>query len=134
MNEQDLLNAKRGKNPFKVPEGYFEHFTERMMEQIPTQHAPNFHEEEKPAIKHVSLFTRVKPYLYLAATFGGLYFGIQVFHYHAEKIKQEKAGLTAQQTTTQSGSHTYVDDVFDYVGVDHADVYAYATSPAFDND
>ena len=36
MNEEEYLNSKLGKkNPFTVPEGYFEQLTAQVMEKLP---------------------------------------------------------------------------------------------------
>ena len=36
--EENILKERLGKeNPFKVPEGYFDHLTERIMENLPEQ-------------------------------------------------------------------------------------------------
>lgn len=47
------------KNPFSVPEGYFEHLTDQVLEKIK--------EEEKP--QKVSFVQLLKPYMGLAAIF-----------------------------------------------------------------
>lgn len=47
------------KNPFSVPEGYFEHLTDRVLEKIK--------EEEKP--RKVAFMQLLKPYMGLAAIF-----------------------------------------------------------------
>lgn len=60
-----MLNEMKGQIPFKVPEGYLEGLTSRIMEQLP----------EKPGQKEpqrVSWSDRVRPWLYLAAVFAGL--------------------------------------------------------------
>lgn len=49
----------RKKNPFSVPEGYFEHLTDQVLEKIK--------EEEKP--QKVSFVQLLKPYMGLAAIF-----------------------------------------------------------------
>lgn len=63
---QNNLDSLKGQNPFKVPEGYFEGLTERIMAQLPEQEPI----EKEP--ETVSLWERVRPILYLAAMFVGL--------------------------------------------------------------
>lgn len=63
---QNNLDSLKGQNPFKVPEGYFEELTERIMAQLPEQEPI----EKEP--ETVSLWERVRPILYLAAMFVGL--------------------------------------------------------------
>ncbi len=74
MTSEEKIKQMVGKRePFKVPEGYFEQLTQNIMEQIP---------EERPATRpvvRVTMFERVKPLLYLAACFGGLMLGIGYF-------------------------------------------------------
>ena len=64
MIVKNNLDELMGRNPFKVPDGYFEGFTERMMNQLPEKPV------ERPTV--ISLYDRVKPWLYMAAAFAGL--------------------------------------------------------------
>lgn len=64
------LNNIEKKNPFRVPDGYFEEFNKNIMERLP--------EKEQVATK-VSLWKMAEPWLYLAAMFVGGYLMIQVF-------------------------------------------------------
>lgn len=61
---QHNLDHLKGKNPFKVPEGYMEGLTSQIMSQLP----------EKPVqtAKTVTMMERVRPWLYMAAVFAGL--------------------------------------------------------------
>jgi len=61
---EDLGRLKE-RNPFLVPEGYMEGLTQRIMSRLPEKNS--FVEPEK-----VSLFARVRPWLYMAAAFAGL--------------------------------------------------------------
>lgn len=67
MREDDKLKQKYGTEPgFKVPDGYFEHVYASISEQLP----------EHPATRKrapLSRWTRLKPYVYLAAMFGGIW-------------------------------------------------------------
>lgn len=64
MDINNELDKLKERNPFRVPEGYFENFTETMMNRLP----------EKPVEvpKMISVYDRVKPWLYMAAAFAGL--------------------------------------------------------------
>ena len=74
MRHEDKLKEKVGKKlPYRVPEGYFESFTSRMLEQLPEYPA-------KPAPRQLSRWQRIKPYVYLAAMFAGIWCMMQVFH------------------------------------------------------
>lgn len=63
-DEQSNLQRLKGQQPFKLPEGYMEGLTESIMNQLPEKP----HKKEKS----VSLFDRVRPWLYMAAVFAGL--------------------------------------------------------------
>lgn len=65
--EQEIIKKCGKKNPFKVPEGYFEDFARNIMTQLPTNDDAIV--EEEPCI---TLWQRVKPLLYMAAMFVGM--------------------------------------------------------------
>ena len=58
-------------NPFKVPEGYFENFTNSIMSQLPDI-------DQKEPIK-INLWHRVRPWVYMAAMIAGVAFMINLF-------------------------------------------------------
>ena len=58
-------------NPFQVPEGYFEGLTGQIMSNLPERI-----EEEVPV---VTLWDRVKPWVYMAAMFVGIALMVKVF-------------------------------------------------------
>ena len=65
MNKKiNTLDEIGNKNPFKVPEGYFEGLSDRIMSQLPER------VDESP--KKASLWVRVQPWLYMAAMFCGI--------------------------------------------------------------
>jgi len=68
---QNKLDELKGKNPFKLPDGYFEGLTGQIMAQIP--------ETSPKETKVVSLYVRMRPWLYLAAVFAGLLIVLRVF-------------------------------------------------------
>ncbi|MBR5843306.1 MAG: hypothetical protein IKY75_01855 [Bacteroidaceae bacterium] len=69
--KEDILQQIGGKTGYKVPEGYFENFTARMTEQLPERQLP------KPEI--VTTWQKLRPYIYLAAMFAGIWLMLQVF-------------------------------------------------------
>ena len=65
MNKKEnTLDRLKGKQPFRVPDGYMEGLTNRIMESLP----------EPPGMEaeSVSLVERIRPWLYLAAVFAGM--------------------------------------------------------------
>ena len=65
MNKKEnTLDSLKGKQPFRVPDGYMEGLTNRIMESLPE---PPVMEAES-----VSLVERIRPWLYLTAVFAGM--------------------------------------------------------------
>ena len=128
MNMRHIdLTSKAMKSPFRVPENYFENFPAKMMERISDEDIKKDRLTQGFVVKRkekVTLFTRVKPYLYLAATICGLAFGIKVFKYqqhyytHSDDVY---AAITDEQAAQ------FVDDVCDITMVNGNDVYSLAT-------
>lgn len=64
------LDEIEKKNPFKVPENYFSQFNEEIMNRLP--------EKEVKKAPSVSLWSKVKPWVYIAAAIIGVYLIVQV--------------------------------------------------------
>ncbi|MEG1579807.1 MAG: hypothetical protein RR386_00915 [Bacteroidaceae bacterium] len=123
MKREELTHRTLKENPFKVPEGYFDDFATKLMANLP----PKEREASEPTA-HISFFTRVKPYLYLAAMFIGLYFGIQVFKFQADKInKQNQVDYEQTAEIKKITTDEYVDQICNYAMVDNEDVYTCMT-------
>ncbi|MFA6912800.1 MAG: hypothetical protein WCQ61_06755, partial [Proteiniphilum sp.] len=60
-----LDEIDKAKNPFKVPENYFALLNEEIMSRLP--------EKEYVAPPPVTLWEKVKPWVYMAAMFIGIY-------------------------------------------------------------
>ena len=74
MRQEDKLKEKVGtKMPYKVPEAYFESFKSRVMDSLPEY-------PQKPKPQRLSTWQRIKPYVYLAAMFAGIWCMMQIFH------------------------------------------------------
>ena len=69
--ERILLKDIAKVDPFKVPEGYFENFTNGIMSQLPII-------VQEKAIK-VNLWHRTRPWVYMAAMIAGVALIIRVF-------------------------------------------------------
>ena len=75
MRQEDKLIEKYGKEPgFKVPEGYFDELNVRIMSNLPPY-------PEAPRSVHLTAWQRVKPYVYLAAMFAGIWLMMNMFHH-----------------------------------------------------
>jgi hypothetical protein len=84
-NKYQLEEMKR-ENPFKVPEGYFENFTNRIMDQLPEKGAST------PTI--IPLWSRIKPWMYAAAMIAGIVLLLNIFVI-APKSKNAGLNLTS---------------------------------------
>jgi len=74
MKEEDILIERYGrKGPWTVPDGYFESVRIEIESKLPAYPAP-------PTREGMSLWQRVKPYVYLAAMFVGIWCMMKVFH------------------------------------------------------
>ncbi|MDR1676616.1 MAG: hypothetical protein LBR86_09140 [Tannerella sp.] len=64
--KQTKLDELKGRNPFQVPDGYLKGLTGQIMSRLP--------EKPREETKVISLYERIRPWLYLAAVFAGLIF------------------------------------------------------------
>ena len=102
--KDNKLENMRKETPFRVPDGYFEGFTARMMEQIPDDE-PQFEDNK------VTMWDRVRPIFYLAAMFAGLglFFKAIVFFDNSDKLSNQADSLLV---STQNS--TYMADESEY--------------------
>lgn len=74
MGQEDKLRNKVGQHTgMRVPEGYFDDFVAGMMKKLPEY-------PEKPKVQPMSRWQRLKPYVYLAAMFAGIWCMMKMFH------------------------------------------------------
>jgi hypothetical protein len=98
------LDKIRKNDPFKVPEGYFEEFTARVMEQLPELSV------EKP--KMTNLWERVKPYIYMAALFAGISLMVNLFTRESDH-RRDIISVCASEGLKLSSSND-IDDFYIY--------------------
>lgn len=83
MNTKDKKLSDIGnKNPFNVPKGYFDTISNDIMMSLPEK-------EVKEPIK-TSLWTKMKPWVYMAAMFVGTFFFMQVL-FNSTSKNQDKS-------------------------------------------
>ena len=108
MNEEELIVQLEGgakRNPFKTPEGYFDHLAERTMDCLP---------DANP--KRTAKVWRLRPWLYAAAIAGVVAISDAILTNREDSDKQ---------TTEVAYNDTFIDEAADYVMVDNQDIYAY---------
>ncbi len=70
-DKKDIL-AKIGKDAgFRVPEGYFDSFAEKIVKELP--------EPDVTPIQPVTRWQRVRPFVYMAAMFVGIWLMMKIF-------------------------------------------------------
>lgn len=111
--DKNILKQFDRKNGFKVPEGYFESFNERLMQQLP---------EQKLSIKTVTKWDRIKPFVYMAAMFAGIALMIRLFVTGSSDGSVMNMG--SEMATTVS-PESLVDDYILYTQVDDYSLYEY---------
>lgn len=70
--DRDILEEVGGRTGFTVPEGYFDSVREKILAEL-----PEYNHEHAPKL---SAWQRVKPYLYMAAMFAGIWCMMKMFH------------------------------------------------------
>ena len=132
MEHNDELYLKKtvgNRNPFRVPEGYFEQFTEQLMQQLP--------EREQTVAKHVDMAQQqsdsqlharkvhMRPWLYAAAcTALALMLGVSYYFMQSPATSSESAPVAVVAPATTTPDYSYIDEVADYAMLDNAEIYA----------
>ena len=118
MKEDLDILSKLGKDSgFKVPENYFADFNTKMMESLPK---PNLTPQVKP-----SLWVRVRPYVYMAAMFAGIWCMMRVFN--------DMSGVTSTKAQIQAivdglEDEKNIDDLMMQEGLHEYDILTYEDS------
>lgn len=120
----------RRKNPFSVPEGYFEQLTGRIQERI--------QEEERP--QKIRAFSLIKPYLGLAAIFAIVFMIVQVLlprvigtsamlEKNGDQVVTVKEPASVEEFEFDSGFNPTSDEILEYLSTEieyevfYADLY-----------
>ncbi len=118
--EESQILARAGKQPgFTVPEGYFDNLTARVMEQLPDVEITEV--DVKP-----TLWMRVRPYVYLAAMFAGVWCMMTIFN----RYNGTADGSLQRMTAVAAGvtEEANADDFLLMTGFDDYDIIAYDDS------
>lgn len=108
-NEEIYISSKMGRrNPFMVPDGYFDQLTQSVMEKLP---------EQQP--QKVALVRRLRPLLYAAACMCAVILSATIYINRPDE--EPKLISSAAETTSMD---TYLDEAADYAMVDNHDIYA----------
>ncbi|MBR1803974.1 MAG: hypothetical protein IJ775_03600 [Muribaculaceae bacterium] len=124
QEESEILKRLGKDSGFKVPENYFDDFQTRMMDMLPEVEITEV--DAKP-----SMWVRVRPYLYMAAMFAGVWCMMHVFSHFNKNI-------SAEQRVSEVASGMYMDNNADEFimsgGASDYDIMSYEDSVLMDTD
>lgn len=133
MKIPDLNKPTDGRQVFKTPDGYFENLSQRMMQGVSEAVGPVERKNTVPFWKS-EIYAKLKPYIYMAAMFGGLYFGVWVYKYQqrlaGEKEIAERLASDAsaeRHNASDEWIDAYVDEACDYMMPNSHDIIACLT-------
>ena len=89
-------------NPFKVPAGYFEQFSSEMISRLPE------HIVKEPEV--VTIWTRVKPWIYMAAMFAGIALMIKMLAVAPDTKGEYQSGITITSNSDIEDFYSYYED------------------------
>ena len=111
MEEEKYIEELVGKrNPFVVPEGYFEQLTGQVMQSLP---------ERRPRAKTIWL----RPVFYAAASVCALFVCAAVWLSWPAGSQQDQKEV-AEVLQPQHADDTYFEEAADYMMLDNQDIYA----------
>ena len=121
MGKEDNILRKAGtSNPFRVPEHYFENFTQELMNKLPEK-------EPMPLMSEPSLWERMKPWLYMTAMFCGIMLSVKVF----VGVPQKDEFPAISQTEVERLPDEDWEIMIDRIMMDDYTLYQYLTDANF---
>ena len=118
MKEEGSILKRVGKeNPFRVPDGYFEHLTSKVMDSLPEKEVPVLLQREP------TRWERIKPWLYMAAMFAGAALILRI----ATSGEKEMPGGTPLAADDSETEEQYISTVLDNSMLDDYSLYVYLT-------
>lgn len=119
--EENILKERFGKqNPFKVPDGYFDHLTEKIMENLPEQEVRVIDIRSRQTLWQKMPLRKIAAAVAVAALLGGGTFwalqheGDSKMVAHAKKLEQK----------TVSSDDAAFNEMADYAMIDNEAIYA----------
>lgn len=123
MGKEDskILNSLGKDAGFRVPEGYFEDFNARMSSSLPDVELTK---KEAP-----TLWTRIRPFVYMAAMFAGVWLMLHMFQIGNNINSPEKRSVEVS-TATQNKQNEQIEKQQDNGNNPSFDVMTYEDSVA----
>lgn len=110
INKLDDIEKR---NPFTVPDNYFANFNEEIMNRLP--------EKEVVHPQKVTMWTKAKPWVYMAAMFMGLFFTIRVITNNTNN----QQSISVQQNAVSIPSAQFTDEYWSTVQITEEEFYQY---------
>ena len=118
IEKNDILSTIGKDSGFKVPENYFSDFAEKMAKSLPDQ--------EIQPIPQPTRWQRVRPFVYMAAMFAGIWCMMQIFNGISSKDK----GIYNPEIVAGFQNEANVDDFMLHGDVSEYDILTYEDSVA----
>ncbi|HPX98409.1 MAG TPA: hypothetical protein PK938_00830 [Bacteroidaceae bacterium] len=112
--EDNILEKYSGRRPFTTPEGYFENLTDSIMAVLPQEESG-----QENAVK-VTMWMRVRPYVYMAAAFAGIFFCVRLALGITSKDDNMQIAQTEEMTIY---TDEYIDSFLETAMIDDYTIY-----------
>ena len=104
MRQEDKLKERIGtKLPYRVPEDYFKSFKADLMDALPEY-------PEKPVKARLTVWQKMRPYVYLAAMFAGIWCMMHIFHRVSVAENKSNIETTVLANYEPDSYDLYLDD------------------------
>lgn len=130
MNEEVYMNGRLNKrNPFSVPEGYFDTLVEQTMKNLPAQTTADDASVQPDGLSRntrtISLKRRLAPWICGAAACVAIaVFGVRTMMSDRDRMEGDMAQSTkVAMTSSEVESDAYYDEAADYAMLDNDDIY-----------
>ncbi len=121
MGKEDNILRKVGtSNPFRVPNHYFENFTQELMNKLPEK-------EPIPLLEEPTLWEQVKPWIYMTAMFCGIMLSVRVF---VGEPRKEELPMIGQAEAVNLPDEDW-EIMIDHIMMDDYTLYQYLTDADF---
>lgn len=119
--EENILKERFGKqNPFKVPDGYFDHLTEKIMENLPEQEVRVIDIRSRQTLWQKMPLRKIAAAIAVAALLGGgTFWALQ--HEGDSKVL---AHAKKHELKTVSSDDAAFNEMADYAMIDNETIYA----------
>lgn len=119
--EENILKERVGKqNPFKVPDAYFEHLTERIMENLPEQEVPVIDIRSRQTLWQKMPLRKIAAAIAVAALLGGGTFWALQHEGDSKMLAHAKK----HELKTVSSDDAAFNEMADYAMIDNETIYA----------